>query len=381
MRTPGPVNPSLRLVDPSAGRGKVPEAGALVFVAVREKLGSEGGTELYRISLGSRSLTALSSARLEPGTTLKARVERSGDAISLRILPPDRAGGAAREAAQAALSAAGLPNDQAARAALGALLREGAAPEARALSRVRRAALLEGEGGGRKTELAAMMEAKGLPAESESIEAIAEALSGGGRDGAEGGWRGEDSPGGGHREGRGEPRLGPLEPGFGLERDLELEIPEDDLSRALAGLFRAMALRVGEDGGKLAVFNQLRGPEGSWVLVPFRFSLDEVAFAGSFRIQLPYVLGGPGRFEARFTASRGSIPGAAMEEWSLFSSFGGGGPASLILLAPEGKAGLARSRIAALEASLAELGCRLRLRGAQGTSPLDAGLEGLDLDA
>jgi hypothetical protein len=308
---------------------------------------------------------------LEPGALLKARVERSGDNILLRIASKDsrdgmiardvaREGAAARTAS--ALSAAGLPNDFAARAALAALLREGMAPEARALARVRRAALRDAESGGEGTDIAAKMEAKGLPAEEDALNAILASLSSEGKSGGE---REPESER--HQGAEGEPQL----PGEGdLEKDFQADISEDELPHFLGGLIRAIVSRIGGGCDSLSLFNQLRGPESSWVLVPFRFDLDSVDFAGSFRIQLPYVRGGQGRFEAFFSVSRGP----STEDWSFFVSFGGGRAPSL-RLEPKGGAAesLARSRLDALAAELAAHSCSVCIGGGESTG--DGGID------
>jgi hypothetical protein len=387
MRTPGPVDPSLKLVDAGAGRSVGQEAGlkagAVVSVVVREKLGGE----LYRVSIGRELLTASSSSPLELGTVLKARVERSSAGLLLRIatkedspLPRAFAAAEAAKAANAAslLAAAGLPNDQAARAALAALLREGMAPEARALARVRRAALRDGESGGEGAELAAKMEAKGMSAEEEALGELLSFMGGRG-----GGGRGR---GHGRGEGRGEeeeviPPRDQASSGLGLPesldpgKDFRADVPEGELPPFLAGLFRAICFRSGGDCDPLSLFNHLRGPEGSWVIVPFRFGLDAVDFAGSFRIQLPYVRGGQGRFEAFFSASRGP----AAEDWSFFAGFGGGRAPSLRIDPPRGGAAesLARSGLDRLAAELAAYSCSVRM-GERGG---DQGAGGLDLDA
>jgi len=218
MRTPGPVDPSLRIVDAGAGQGAGQEAGlkagALVSVVVRERLGSG----LYRVSIGRELLTASSSFPLELGSTLKARVESSGSGLLLRLasqegpaLARDLSPSAARAAS--ALAAAGLPNDQAARSALAALLREGMAPEARSLARVRRAALRDGESGGEGTDLAAKMEAKGMSAEEAALSDILSFM-----DGRGGGGRSRD-------DGRGEE---------GREAAPEALSPEEIAPKALA---------------------------------------------------------------------------------------------------------------------------------------------------
>jgi hypothetical protein len=378
MRTPGAVGPSLTLVDASqgAGRGESLKTGALVFVLVREN--PEPG--LYRVAIGSTLLTAASATRLEIGSLLKARVERSGGRVALRLETPAQpakpGGQIARESIAgdslaALLRSAALPNDSASRLALAALLREGLAPGGAALSRMRRAALKEAAEGGAFTELAARMEAKGLPAETDALTRLA-GLTGGGAEG-------------GARERR------------GFAGAQSMEVDEEELPRVLGALLRRLATRTaageagdGISGGLaqgfalpaaeiLALFNQLRGPEGSWVIVPFRFALDEVDFSGSFRILLPYLRTGQGIFEARFTASRGE----RSEEWSFLLGFGGGRASSLRVLAPADKALGAASET--LAAAISPCSLRVAVRGQEAEGDQDAGgidgVEGLDLHA
>jgi hypothetical protein len=114
--------------------------------------------------------------------------------------------------------------------------------------------------------------------------------------------------------------------------------------------------------------------------VPFRFDADSVAFKGGLRIQLPYVRGGQGLFEAFFEASRGS----RAEDWSFFISFGGGRPPSL-RLEPSGSAAgeLARSRLGILAKDLVAHACSVRLseRGERKGIPSGDELGGFDFDA
>jgi hypothetical protein len=377
MRTPGPLNPSLRLVDAGADRGVGPRAGlkvgAFVTVEVRERLGGE----LFRVAIGARLVTASSAFPLEPGSTLRARVERSGEGLALRIVARESGAAIARDGAVAALAAsAGLPNDPSTRVAAAALLREGIAPEARALARVRRAALRDSESGGEASDLAARMEAKGMPAEEGALGEILALLEGRGGEGR-GGSEKRREP----EEGGGPPEDQALESGnWGeLGEDLSFEVPEEEFPRRLAQLFRAMVARSGGGCDSLSLFNHLRGPEGSWLIVPFHFDADEVAFTGAFRIQLPYVRGGQGRFEAFFKASRG--PRA--EDWSFFVNFGGRQPPSLRIETPkEGAAGsAARVRLDELARSLAAHSCSV-LAGDRGSERVvGSGRSGFDLDA
>jgi hypothetical protein len=395
MRTAGPNEASLRIVDApkGAGRGESLESGTVVFIRVHERIGPDPkagkpGSALYRVSLRSESdravfgkdlFVASSAHSLEPGSLMKASVERSGDAILLRMSgrePSSPSQGQARTQASTLVSAAGLPPDTAAFSALAALLREGMAPEPRALARVRRVALQDD---GERIKLAARMEAKGIPAEEEALDDLlrgsAAAPSFGGR-GASDSREGEADAGSARQEGGAE---------FGnLERDIERSVPEAELPRVLAAFLRALATRAGgldddgpgREGASLALFNHMRGPEGSWVIVPFGFALDAVDFAGNFRIQLPYVRGGAGLVEAHFSASQGAEP----EDWTVLLAFGGGRDSMLRIEAPESrKSSMAGVSFDAFEAELAAMRCSLSIgprREAEGD-----GSEGLDVDA
>jgi hypothetical protein len=347
---------------------------------VRERL----GPELYRVAAGGRILVATSAFPLEPGSVLGARVERSGGGVALRLAPgpaaagaPAAPGGFAAAALPSGALPAGMPGDAAARAAAAALLREGVAPEPRALARVRRAALRDADSGGDSVELAARMEAKGIPSEEAALGELLALFEGRG-DGAR--------ERGGREQGQGGKDEAPADapPGTAalgdLDRDFSLDLDEEEFPRRLAVLLRAMAMRVGEGGDSLALFNHSRGPEGHWLVLPFRFDADSVAFKGGLRIQLPYAKGGSGRVEAIFRASRGSED----EEWSLSACFGGGRRPSLRLAIPAGSAAgeRARSRIGSLASSLASLACSVRLyeRG-EGEPPSASERGGLDLDA
>jgi hypothetical protein len=396
MGAQSPINASLRLLDPSAGRGDGQQAslkaGAFVSLVVKERLGPSpgfpAGTILYKVSVGGHLLKASSALNLEPGTTLRAKVDQAGNGLVLRLA--DAASRAALDRQGATLAASGLPNDQAARSALVALLRESVAPDPKALSRVRRAALRDSEDGS-LTDLAAKMEAKGLGADAEALDelsALTDARLGGrgASGGASGGAGGEGQGESGDREGgQAENALetNPAkewDPGIDLERDFLAEVDEVNLPRALAELIRGLATRSGETGEKLALFNHLRGKEGSWVILPFRFALDEVDFSGSFRLELPYLRGGQGRFEAYFSASRGS----ESEEWSFFASFGGARPTSLRLVTPS-SCKIPAGKIQAFAAELAALSCSLRVSDretGEGVDPSASGRRGgFDFDA
>jgi hypothetical protein len=377
MRNIGPNEASLRILDGSAGagRGESLKAGAFVSAQIRERL----GPGLFSIAIGGRLFVASSAKPLEPGSILKARIERQGGEIILRAsaggFSPAEARVLSRVSAAALFSDAGLPADAASFSALAALLREGVAPESRALGRVRRAALLDS---GDRTELAARMEAKGIPAEGDALEGLLREYSGVQSEGRRGATGGRDF---GDRGEADRERLHEGGEFDDLGRDIERIVPEPELRRVLAALLRDLATRSGAgspggEGESLALFNHLRGPEGSWVIVPFRFALDAVDFAGSFRIQLPYARGGAGFLEARFSASRGAF----REEWAVDLGFGGGRASVLRIKPPEGREScLAGSAFDALGAELAALSCSVRgaLRDEEG----ETGRGGLDLDA
>ena len=359
MKPAFPHEVSLRLIAASkdAGREGNLRAGASVSIVVLERRGSE----LYRVAIGQNILSAVSTSPLEIGAVLKARVERLGGAILLRLESPSQGqteGASGRDSLSALLRAASLPDDPSGRLAAAALLREGLSPDLRSLGRVRRASLREGADGG-WTDLAAQMEAKGLPAEDTPLAALVDLAQGRGQGGRGEGWKqGQEGP----------------------------EVEEGELPRVLGELLRQCALRSAEESGipsqdSLALFNHLRGPEGSWVIVPFCFSLDAVDFSGSFRIHLPWVRGGQGLFEARFSVSRGT----SSRFWSFLLSFGGGRVSSLRVDAPDiSDKGLFASQFEGFGAELALLGCRLRLSSRDegvGENPPDARAAGLAFDA
>lgn len=232
------------------------------------------------------------------------------------------------------------------------------------------------------------MEAKGIASDGDALEglidACAAALSGGGQGDA----RDDAGQGGDPENGR---DASAFDSGAGAEaatlgldlgRDFERVVPEPELGRTLAALLRGLAVRAeGETGSEtLVLFNHARGPEGSWVIVPFRFSLDAIDFAGSFRILLPYARGGSGRLEAVFTAS--SVAG--LEEWGTYLSFGGGRASALRIDAPKGHEGAFEGPLERLGAELATLSCSVRVgsgTASQGAVPSVRGEAGLDLDA
>lgn len=380
MKTPGPQAASFIVRDAAIGAGHENglrtelRSGALVFVEVRERL----GPSLYKISVGSRYLTASSQAFLEPGALLRARVERTAEGFVFRLLDTRSS---SRDALDAVIAKLGLPVDEAARTALAALLGAGLSPDAGALSRVRRAALRSAgrdEDAGR-VELAARMEAKGMAADEESLEALAAA--GDGRGGSEHKGGSADQGGFDRRNKSPAPEL----PGeFDLEHDFERLMPSEEVPRIL-GRFIESLVRRAESGTdaespspahaeaeRLGLFNHLKSREGGWLLVPFRFDLDSVAFSGSLRIQLPYAQGGNGRIDLLFDAQCGDT----VKKWYASLSYGGGSRPSLRISSPEDERAL-EAQYASLRNELAALGCTVVL----GASRADGDVKGLYLDA
>jgi len=118
--------------------------------------------------------------------------------------------------------------------------------------------------------------------------------------------------------------------------------------RDFAQFLKSEAEKSAADRGLLGSFNRARADSGTWIYVPLRFSLDSVAFAGTLRLKLPSMSGGPGRMEARFTTScrRGSEA-----VWTFVLRFGGPGEA-LLALHPGSRSELAKARIAELAKAL-----------------------------
>jgi len=335
-------------------------AGALVSVRVLAELG--GG--LYRVSAGAALLTARSDRPLQPGSLFSARVEAKEGRLSLKPLAnaslplPVPPSGAERSAALAA----------------SALLREGISPRPDSLARVRRAfARAEAEGGEAwdRAELAARLEAAGIPAEEAPLDAIhAEARGAGGRHPRPGSEEGRGAAGEAEEASGEEASTEAVEPGAGsaapelgpaaldLEGPFALELPEASLPAFLGSLLRAISFRSGGEGSLLSLFNHRRGPEASWSYAPFAFELDSIAFEGTIRIQSPQLAGGPGRIEAGFTARRAAPAPGEEKTWSFGLDFGPGREAGSLAIGcgDEGSAKASRRLLPELAAELAAIG-------------------------
>ena len=398
--------PSL-LID--AGSGAMLRAGVSVSVTVLDRA-SPG---LYRILAGGEVLMARSEVHLEAGSILKAKVEKltglSGLLLRLEPQPPSQ--GAAMPGLDALLSRLQLPSEAATRLAASALLAEGLAPTQASILRVKRAFAAippsvgkDGEeAGSPEARLAARMEAKGLEARPEALSSLQAASDGSFGSGQEGqGREGQDpddrrDQGDGlGKEGRIAEADGASEANGASERSdasglMEMSLPSEGLARSLGAFLRGLCMRSAAASGgagdaTLGLYNHARADAGGRIIVPFRFSLDSVAFAGSFHILLPYIVGGPGRFEARFRTGREGFEASGAEspegaEWRFDLAFGSG-KARLVLGRPGGPDGHSQAGRAFEElfrefaASLSEAGCTVTMAGAEA----DAG-EGVDLDA
>lgn len=357
---------------PLVGAGTEAKLRAGAFVSLRV-LG-EGGPGLWRLDLGGRLLLARSELQLRPGELLRARVERGGEGLVLRLL----ASPAARQ--DALLAGLGLPPDAASRAALLALLAEGLKPEAARLLRLRRVGLTAtGEEERReRAALGARLEAKGLGAEAGGVEALRALLAGRGPGG-------EDASREGKREGR-NPGPPPIPPpsgqgegsrggeaatGSGPEARPAEGPPASELAE-LEALLSSLAGRRGE-GGLLSLFNHL-GKRGG-VLLPFAFSYGNIAFEGSLLLQLPQFPGAPPRLEARFAAGRAEELSEDRRPWYLVLDRVGSGGWRLRFEAPRP---LSEPELGRLRELLISSGCEL---SAEAPRSRDGGSEELDLDA
>jgi len=377
MRTVGPAEVSLLVSGAGSGRGL--RVGAVVSVEVLERL----GPELYRIKAAGMVMSARASS-LAPGSSFSARVERAGGGFVLRALP-ERG-----DSLQAIIARSGLPDDNLSRLAVAALLREGVAPEARSVLRVRRAGSSaegrdEEEASERRT-MAARLEAKGIAAEELVVDGISD-LGSGARDrggpGEQSGRRGRGGQEGGAARGESDDSAlfaGRAADGLPIDlgRSFERRLEPKDLPRVLGALLRALSLNSGGEGDLLSLFNHLRGRDGSWVHIPFAFDLDSIAFSGGFRVKLPYIGGGPGRMEARFRSSRRGEE--SHREWRVDLRFGAAEGTRLRIDASDPKALTAAKRLfGAFTGELSALGCSVSLGGPG--KDAEAGAEGLDLDA
>lgn len=340
----------------NAGPGTL-QAGVSISVTVLEDLGQG----LWKVAAGGRLLTARAETLLQPGAKFLARVEigPDGESLLLRIQEAPQ-GAAGPRGFDSLVRDAGLPLDAAGRWAASALLSMGQKALAPVLARVRRAVLSEGDLDPKSMEaragLAASLEAKGLAASPEAVDALF---------GLSQGSVGEDGGGsGGEAQSR-----NPGQPTGEVER----QIPSEEVEAALSAYLRDLCLSVSQDSeaslgrgkeGLLGLFNHARGTLGGSILIPFAFSLDAIAFSGNFRILLPYMAGGPGRIEARFTAT--DREGLKESAWAFDLGLGGKAP-QLSLLEARGEAprdGLARE----LGRELEGLGCSLSLPQAGGLS-------------
>lgn len=361
MRTVGPADAPFLV--PNAGQGAELRAGVSVSVTVLERI-SPG---LYRVMAGSKNLTASSASELSPGSAFRARVERApqGPGLVLRLLP-ERGGD---EGLSQLLKGTGLPLDAATRMAALALLNSGQSPSPESLGRVRRAALgRDGQKGPAedRAEAAARLESKGLASSEEAVEALL-----GLADGSRGGARGEEGdphPGDGSRPPLGGPLPDPEADPEGFAREL--------------GLFIKKLCTAADEGsaGMLGLANHARSRGENLLEIPFHFCLDRVAFAGSFRILLPYMPSGPGRFDANFIVSRegeGKASRGASSSWAFSLRTGGAGGRKLLVLSPPNGGVEAGRLLPAFRAELGKLGCALRLGGLEGREPSGK----IDLDA
>ncbi len=375
----------------SAGPGAAKlRAGVRVSLAVLEKL----APGLYRISGAGQVFAARSQADLSVGSLLRARVEHAPGGLVFRLetaLSAPSSPGDALLRYDSILRREGFVPDQLGRLAAAALLAEGLKPEAEALLRLRKAAAssqgpdtLE-----KRLRLGARLEAKGLGATAGAIDALVDAM-----DGPAG--RGGQGPSQGNADGQGQG-------GKGRSQSRELPggaAPEesagaDGLPPILGRLIKEACFggrtegngpaKDGDDSLSMAailrLFNHARAAEGAnnWIIVPFSFALDSVAFTGSFRILLPCMPGGPGRIEASFRAGPG-IDGdagspAEARDWDFALFFGAGKPR--LVIGAEGRRKELERFLPHLRATLAGSGCAVEMgfpqsRGLDGSVVIDA---------
>lgn len=360
MNLVGPASPSQQAANAGPGAGL--RAGVSISVTVIEDLGSG----LWRVEAGGKQLTARSEGSLVLGSTFLAKVEAGpdGEALLLRVLdsrPLPASSGP--QGFDRLLQASGIAADPAGRWAAAALLAQGQKALPAVLARVRRASLTDADSSDPRTlearsAIAAGLEAKGLAASPEAVDGLLD-LAGGRPDAGQGG--GQDGPdNGGPGQGGSQ---GPSEPPPSPE--VELILPAEDAEKGLSAFLRGLCLASGKES-LLGLYNHARAGGRGSILVPFAFSLDSIAFSGSFRIQLPYMDGGPGRIEARFTVQ--GPEEAEGKPWAFDLGFGGPRPQLSLLEAGGGLPGADLAE--ALGSSLMDLGCGVRL-AARGRRELD----------
>lgn len=337
-------------------------AGVVVSARVLGTAG-ETGEGLWRISIGGKELIARADRALAPGAVLRATVEHGAEGLVLRPLVE------AAEHQAAVLASLGLPGDAASRAALLAALGAGLKPEAGPLARIRRASLSQGdEASESRAGLAARLEAKGLAALPEAVDEL-EALADGGGSARDRGNGSGSSPGDGRGKGDGPGSEAP-----GRRREAGGVSPEAEEVSHLAASLAALSGRLAKDGegGVLALFNHT-GRRGG-VLVPFSFTLGNIAFDGSLLLQLPLFPGGPLSAEGRFSAAALDVSGSPGMWYFSFETLGKG-RSRLRLEAPADRPGLDWGSLAG---SLRASGCELvvGLRAAD-----DMAAEGVLVDA
>jgi hypothetical protein len=366
MNLVGPASPSQQTAN--AGPGASLRAGVSISVTVLEDLGSG----LWRVEAGGRQLTARSEGSLVLGSSFLAKVEAGpdGEALLLRVLdsrplPPS----SGPQGFDRLLQASGLAADPAGRWAASALLAQGQKALPAVLARVRRASLSDADAPDPRTlearsAIAAGLEAKGLAASPEAVDGLLD-LAGDGQGAGQG--RGQGSQGGG----QGSQAGGQAGPGPGISEpqppspEVELLLSAEDAEKGLSAFLRGLCLASGKES-LLGLYNHARAGGRGSILVPFAFSLDSIAFSGSFRIQLPYMDGGPGRIEARFTVQGPDEAGG--RPWAFDLGFGGQRPQLSLLEAGGTLPGADLAE--ALGSSLMDLGCGVGL-AASGRRELD----------
>ena len=332
----------------------------------------------WTVLINGVRLDASVSTPLKPGLLYAARAfalpDRPG--WTLRVQGPAGEGRAAEF-----LRSAGLPGDAASILALRALMAEGLPLDPRQIARLR-SALLKKETGEERASLLARALAKGLDPGAYADALDGTAGPGYGEDGGDTGNRGgSGGTGRGGEEDRREPgEPGGSPPGGGGSRgnaggDPEDRGPKDGRKavpvwrtfpgpegedpeglRALAGLLRNLAGRVGDRPDPRQIFNARSGPRGRWIYVPYRFEREGVAFSGTLRILVSE--GGPAG--AVLSADVRVEVGGRTRDYE-FDLRGEGGDLRLEFSERSGGERIRPPRsLGNLERSLADLGCRVR---------------------